>query len=353
MKIPSAIPFLIITIAIVACKPNKKSSSLEYLASKSPMSIKTVSTIAFGSCNHEDDPQTHWQEIAKNNPDLWIWGGDNIYGSADLDILKTKYDYLKQNSLYQKFRNEVPVIGTWDDHDYGMNDGNKTYSLKTESKTLMLDFLDVPATSEVYNHEGCYMSYLFGQAGRKVKVILLDTRTFQDRLDKNPSGKSRYLPSREKDILGRQQWEWLEQELYNNEAEVHIIMSSIQFLADQHGYEKWANFPKSKERLISMIHYSNANNVMFLSGDRHIGEVSRIVVDSINYPIYDVTSSGLTHSYTKSKEANPYRIGDLVVDKNYGIINFEWQDSTVSIQCLIKGMEGQTFVDEQIEYKLH
>lgn len=338
-----------------ACKTNTTTTSTkDYLISKSPKSIKSISKIAFGSCNHEDDSQEYWQEIAKNHPDLWIWGGDNIYGDSNIpDVLKRKYNLLKTNQHYQKFRNSVPIIGTWDDHDYGMNDGNKTFTIKEESKQLMLDFLDVPATSTVFQHPGCYMSYVFGDVGKRIKILLLDTRTFQDVLKKNPSGKSRYLKSTDGDLLGMEQWNWLEQELYKDEAEVHIIMSSIQVIADKHGFEKWDNFPRSKDKLISIIHYSNARNIMFLSGDRHIGEISRIVNDSINYPIYDITSSGLTHSYTKSKEINPYRLGNLVVDKNYGVLEFDWKKDSVDVICKIKGMQGQEFVNHKIEFSIN
>jgi alkaline phosphatase D len=359
MKIKLIFIISTLILTFICCKTksnNDKSKKIinEYLPSRSPLTIKNIETIAFGSCNHENDDQSYWNEISKNNPDLWIWGGDNIYAdSKTMEVLKSKYDLLKINSFYQAFRNKVPIIGTWDDHDYGDNDGNKTFSMKAESKELMLEFLDVPATSDVFNHEGVYMSYTFGDVGQKIKVILLDTRSFQDVLIKNPSGKSRYIASKEGDILGTEQWNWLEQELYNNEADVHIIMSSIQFLADKHGFEKWGNFPKSKDKMISMIHYSNANNVLFLSGDRHIAEISRIVNDSIHFPLYDITSSGLTHSYSKSKEINPYRIGDLVVDKNYGVLNFNWSDSTVVINCKLKGMSGQVYVNHDFQYPLN
>jgi len=194
IKLFFIISALIVTLIGCKTKSNKSKSiktTNEYLSSISPSTIKNIKTIAFGSCNHEDDDQSYWNEIAKNNPDLWIWGGDNIYGdSKAMKVLKSKYDLLKENSFYQDFRNIVPVIGTWDDHDYGDNDGNKTFSMKAESKELMLEFLDVPATSDVYNHEGVYMSYSFGDVGKRVKVILLDTRSFQDVLSKNPSGIS-------------------------------------------------------------------------------------------------------------------------------------------------------------------
>jgi len=337
-----------------SCKSKIDSKNIENKPSASTNSIQNINTIAFGSCNREDKDQSYWKEISKNNPDLWIWGGDNIYGdSHDMNVLESKYQLIKTNKYYQEFRSKVPIIGTWDDHDYGQNDGNKYFIKKEESKVLMLDFLDVHITSDVFKHEGVYMSYTFGEPGKRVKIILLDTRSFQDKLTKNKSGKSRYNKSQNGDLLGEEQWNWLENELYKNEADVHVIMSSIQFIADKHGYEKWSNFPKSKDKMISIIHYSNANNVMFLSGDRHIGEISKNQIDSLNFPLYDITSSGLTHSYTKSKEVNPYRIGDLVVDKNYGVLQFDWKDKNVIVNCKIKGMDGSIFIDQNIKFDLY
>ena len=39
------------------------------------------------------------------------------------------------------------IIGTWDDHDYGLNDAGKEYDGKDFSQQLMLDFLDEPSDS--------------------------------------------------------------------------------------------------------------------------------------------------------------------------------------------------------------
>ena len=345
------ISLCLLAFVLITCKPKSfNDKNLPSVDTSKPVStIESVSTIAFGSCNDEDNDQSYWKEILKNTPELWIWGGDNIYGDTkDMSILKAKYDRQKNNVHYKEFIRSTVVVGTWDDHDYGINDGNKMYEKKKESKHLLLDFLDVPAAAVSRRREGIYQSYLIGEIGKQVKILLLDTRYFQDVLKKDNSGKARYLPSLNGDLLGEAQWQWLEEELYKNEAEVHIIMSSIQFAADKHGFEKWGNFPKSKQKMFDIIHYSHANNVMFLSGDRHIGEISRLAIDSLDYPLYDITSSGLTHSYEKSKEVNPYRVGDLVVNKNYGVLRFDWKESSVNINCQIKGVNGEIYVNEDL-----
>ena len=55
--------------------------------------------IAFGSCNKQYKTNILWPEIAKNDPKVWIWGGDNIYSDIDsMAKLKTNY----QNSQRTK-----------------------------------------------------------------------------------------------------------------------------------------------------------------------------------------------------------------------------------------------------------
>lgn len=351
--------FLLLCILLISC--NTKSVVSKDLnknnTTKTKLALENVavSKIAFGSCSDEDKSQEHWLEIANDNPDLWIWGGDNIYADTeDMNVMAKKYAMQKSNKHYQNFISKVPVIGTWDDHDYGQNDGNKSYLKKKESKKLLLEFLDVSPLNPVYNHDGVYMSYEIGEPHKKVKIILLDSRSFQDILEEDKNSKARYLKSMDGDILGEEQWQWLTNELQNSSAEINIIVSSIQFIADKHAYEKWANFPKAKQRMLKLINENDKRNILFISGDRHIGEISKLSIDGLDYPLYDITSSGLTHSYTKSTEVNPYRIGDLVVDKNYGLLQFDWKPQSVNISCQIKGIDGKVLVNEDLgDFKIN
>ena len=118
-------------------------------------------TLAFGSCNRIDLPQPLWPVIAREKPDVWVWLGDNIYGDTDdMALLKQKYDTQLNLPGYRQFRTQVPtIIGTWDDHDYGKNDGNKNYPLKRQTQQAALDFLQEPATRPRRQQEGIYAGY--------------------------------------------------------------------------------------------------------------------------------------------------------------------------------------------------
>lgn len=303
---------------------------------------KPLSTIAFGSCSHEDDPEQMWSDIIAQRPDLWIWMGDNIYGdSPDMAVLKAKYDRQKAQPGYQQLIRTCPVVGTWDDHDYGINDGGKYFRQKEESKKLALDFLDVPAKAKVRKRPGIYDSYTYGPAGKQIKVILLDTRSFRDTVIVSEVPGKRYQPNPEGDVLGDEQWKWLEKELKRSSAQINVIVSSIQFVSTEHGYETWGNFPKSRQRMIDLLIRVKPANTFFVSGDRHIAEISKMTIEGLSYPIYDFTSSGLTHTWdTPREEKNDYRVGQLIVRKNFGVIRIAWDEKLPTVVFEVHGKDG-------------
>jgi alkaline phosphatase D len=308
-------------------------------------STQIIERLAFGSCNKHDLPQPIWLPIINDSPDLFIWLGDNVYGDTDdMELLKSKYDAQNQQQDYKRLKLNTPVIGIWDDHDYGINDGGKFYAQKKESQQLMLDFLGEPASSPRRKQEGAYASYTYGVGENSIKILLLDARYHRDTLhviDKV------YQLNHEGTLLGEEQWKWLEEELKNSKASLNIIASGIQFIPTEHPHEKWANFPKERQRLLQLIATTKVKNPLLMSGDRHIAEIS--LLKNNNYPsgLYEVTSSGLTHTWKEYKEEyNPYRQGNLIAALHYGLLEIDWENRVLNIK--IKGTEGQVFLEQQI-----
>jgi alkaline phosphatase D len=285
--------------------------------------------IAFGSCNRDDKPQPLWKPIREAKPDLWIWLGDIVYGRADdLPGLAAKYQHEKDQPDYQLLRQQCRVIGMWDDNDYGVSDGGKENANKVECQRLLLDFLGEPADSPRRKQAGVYTAYTFGPPGKRVKIILLDGRYHRD------------APGQHSDMLGAEQWRWLEQQLSGSDADVNLIASGIQVIANEHPFEKWADFPQSRQRLFDLVAKTAPRNVIFLSGDRHFGAISRMSDPPFRQPIYDITSSGMTHHakdmffHSFSRETNRFRRGQNFVDLNFGLLQFDWaaDPPTVSLQ---------------------
>lgn len=111
-------------------------------------------------------------------------------------------------------------------------------------------------------------------------------------------------------MLGEEQWHWLEGVL-RQPADVRLVLSSIQLAVAGHGWERWGLFPTELQRFYTLIDTTHAAGVVILSGDRHIGAIYRAVDGAahltngvadgpyaIPYPIYEITASALTHTFT-------------------------------------------------------
>ncbi|MEC8831100.1 MAG: alkaline phosphatase D family protein, partial [Bacteroidota bacterium] len=324
--------FLVAVVLFSACK-NKEQKTTVAEEQSVPDFV-----VAFGSCNMSQEPNPFWDDILQENPDVWIWGGDIVYADTD-DVDRLRSIYAMQDTVagYNKLRNEVPIIGTWDDHDFGVNDGGSDFAIKAESQQVFLDFMRVPQDSERRSQEGVYASHDYEVPEGKIKVIVLDTRYFRSDLIEDEDSNKRYKPTMDSTatVLGEVQWKWLENELNGSDADFNLIMSSIQVLSGEHGFETWGNFPLEVEKLEQTITQSGAKGVIILSGDRHISEFSRAEVHGLSYPLVDFTSSGLTHSYFSfSGEPNKHRVGEVVSDKSYGIINLNIKDKEAEFKIM-------------------
>lgn len=304
-----------------------------------------LSRIAFGSCNREYKPQPLWNAILASDPQVWIWLGDIVYGEADnLPDLERRYNALRAHPGYAAVRERARVLGVWDDHDYGVTDGGAENPHKRASQKLLLDFLGLPPDSPRRAQAGVYMSETFGPPGREVKIILLDGRYFRD----EPVGWWDWLwgNTGPRDILGEEQWRWLEAQLTSSTAQVHLIGSGIQVIPEEHSFEKWADFPRARQRLLSLLARTGARNPIFLTGDRHLAEISRLEVPGVPQPVYDLTSSGMTHTvrsniiYNFAREENRHRVGENFRELNFGFVEIDWEATPATIALQIRNAEN-------------
>jgi len=318
---------------------------LLYLCLYSVFSVlsQTEFKIAFGSCGHQDKPIPLFNDIAAQAPDLFIFLGDNIYGDTKNGrVLQGKYAQLLAKESYQNLKKSTRILATWDDHDFGKNDAGKEFSRKKRFKKLFLDFFDEPKESIRRSQQGIYTSYSYEVNSKIIQIILLDTRTFRDKLLKCNNANSidttfkydlDYLPHFDttQSFLGEQQWNWLKT-TFEQKADYRIICSSTQFGISYNGYEAWANFPHEQLKMLRLIEETKANGVVFISGDVHYAEISKISAHS-PYPIYDITSSGLTQTWHFATP-NLNRIHGPFMGNNYGFINIDTQQDVLKVQIM-------------------
>lgn len=299
---------------------------------------KLVSIIAFGSCADQKKPTPLFREIVAYKPDLYIGAGDNVYSSKEQDrpISKAYYS-LSAIPEFQELANTTPIVATWDDHDFGVNDGGATNADKLEARETFLKFFtnDAPAISEKF--EGVYHSFLLGPVKKQVQVILLDTRWNRSDLEVNQAPKSsldKYQPTKDKNkvFLGAAQWKWLEAELIKK-ADLRILVSSVQLVADENGFEKWSNFPSEKEKLLKLLAKYKINNLVVVSGDRHAGEISKLPRKGAS-ELIDITASGINRTSTIASEDNRYRIGKRTIKENFGLFLIDWEKRQLDISLM-------------------
>lgn len=283
--------------------------------------------MAFGSCNRQNKTQDYWEQVASLKPHRWIWLGDNIYADTE-DMGKMKDDYNRQLMApeYVHFRTQVSIDGVWDDHDYGKNDAGAEYGPKNESRSLYINFLqpDSVTRQEILSRGGTYYHRMLRTDSLNICLVFIDTRWFRSPLQKSTQEGKKYTSSDTGTVLGKEQWLWLEKLMNQPETDLFIMASSIQLLSNDHAWEKWGNFPHERERMLRLI---GNKNVLVLSGDRHITEFS-VMQRPEAAPLYDFTSSGLTHTWKQyEEEFNALRIGRLFNVRTFGSLEI-WKDKT-------------------------
>jgi phosphodiesterase/alkaline phosphatase D-like protein len=305
-----------------------------------------LTRIAFGSCANQDKPQPIWGAVLAWHPQLFIFTGDNVYGDVsgpDMAGLKAAYAGAGKVPGLSTLRAQVPVLATWDDHDYGKNDAGADFPYKTQAQRLFLDFWGIGEDDPRARRPGVYYAQSFGPPGKRLQVILLDTRSFRSALrptdQRGALGKEAYLPDPDpsKTMLGEAQWAWLRMQL-ERPAELRLIVSSVQVLAEEHGFERWGNLPLERQRLLELIAETGARGVVLISGDRHIGALYRLTED-VPYPLYEITSSGLNMAYGSNHDIGPLRLGEVYGQDNFGTIEIDWQAGNVTLS--VRGMEGE------------
>ena len=317
------------------------------LAHTQPLQSKRLDRIALGSCfKTQGDMPEALAKLIGQQPDLFLWLGDNIYAdTTDMAVMQQKYDDKKRNPDYRAFlKAGIPVMATWDDHDFGRNNDGKHYPKREEAQQAYLNHFDVPEDDpRRHQQSGIYEAKMFGQPGEKTHVITLDARYFRSPTFNNYG----QCEGDSSTILGEAQWQWLEQQL-NKESQITFIASGIQVLPPLHlgrskskycaygdgaafnqaiaalneselsgtSYESWAEIPTERERLLRLvqqaINQGKTKAVIFLSGDQHWGELLQKDIPENKAAgkqatVYEITASGFGQSWPYHIE-NPLRL---------------------------------------------
>ncbi|QUL36454.1 alkaline phosphatase [Erythrobacter sp. JK5] len=319
---------------------------------------RVITRFAFGSCNHQLRSQHMWAQIAATDPQLFLFIGDNNYGDqgwdgdAALTTLREAYGVQANTPELADFRARVPMMVTWDDHDFGFNDGGATFAFRRWAETIYEAFWG--SSDAVKSRPGIYESRMFGSDGKITQVIMLDTRFFRSDLDtldytpeRPPLGPYRPSGDTSKTMLGEAQWTWLDQELAKP-ADLRILVSSIQVITDAHDYESWEALPHERARLYAMLAGREESGLLMLSGDRHAGGIYRDAPEAGGgETLWELTSSSLNYAFSSTasntaREPDPRRLTDFISEENFGLVEIDWDARTFTMS--LRGSAGEVRV---------
>ena len=305
-------------------------------------------SIALGSCTYVNEPELDrpgkgygsgyniFESINAKNPDIMLWGGDNIYlREADWD---SKTGIYHRNTHSRAIKELQPLLAKtqnfaiWDDHDFGANDGDRGFYNKYITQKAFKDFWGNKSYGVNPNQqEGIYSTFNWGDA----QFFLLDNRFF-----KSPNDRI----TGEKVILGKEQLDWLIDNLTTSNASFKIIVIGGQVLNTVAEFENYSNYAKEKELLLKEIQDNKISGVLFISGDRHFSELS-VLNREANYPLYDWTVSPLTSGAASEKsknENNTNRVEGSFFNQNcFGMINFTGNKENRQMKLTLFDKEGK------------
>jgi alkaline phosphatase D len=295
--------------------------------------------IAIGSCFFLADANPIWgsqnygsgyeilDAIAAKKPDVMVWMGDNLYFQPqdELDPASMASRYRRQRTLpaLKTLLTATSNVAIWDDHDYGPNDADLSYTMKGDALTLFRRYWANPSYG-LPETPGIFGRARFGD----VDIFLLDDRYYRS--------ANQLLDGPDKTMFGAKQLEWLKNALVYSSAPIKLIVNGSQMWNRVNRFEGWNNYSAEQRAFADWLLAQRVDGLIFLSGDRHFTELLKIGRVG-GYPLYEFTSSPLTSGTfdPPGEKDNPDIVqGTYVVKRQFGMIRVTGpgNDRTIALE---------------------
>jgi len=273
--------------------------------------------------------------MIQDTADFMLWLGDNTYlrevdWTSESGIYH-RYTHTRSLPELQPLLEKMPHYAIWDDHDYGPNDADYTYPLKKYTSQAFKDFW--PANGRIFDDGSITSSFAWADC----QFFLLDNRWYRGPQDKEGT------------MLGAEQLQWLIDALRGSKSPFKFVAVGSQMLSDFADFENFANYERERQTLLDAIDKYQIKNVVFLTGDRHHSEISKLVTKS-GIEIHDITSSSLTATaYDHRKEPNTLRIPDAIIgERNYALISVTGPRKERKLSVTFKNSDGKILLTQKL-----
>jgi alkaline phosphatase D len=321
----------------------------KYLRDLPPFRVRTAPArparfrVAFGSCARvqSEAEQPIWRAIAEYEPDLFFWLGDNIYGdSLAPEAIAQEYQRQRFVPSFQPVGRNVPQLAIWDDHDFGLDNFDRTNPIKQQALQIFNQYWANPG-SGLPSVPGVFFDYAYGG----VDFIFLD-----DRYHRAPDADE---DTPEKEFLGKGQFDWLKQRLLASRAPFKVLACGSGWSRFKGpGGDSWSACLHERTQLFNFIRDNRINGVVLLSGDTHFPYVACAPwSEQGGYDFYDLVSSALAQVLADDGEGIEQRIASMLPDRmirspllsinNAGIIDFDMTGKTPTLSFNVIDVRGR------------
>ena len=245
-----------------------------------PTGTPGVVTTAFLSCANNTSEGVNERMGLLGIDYLFLMGDTPYIDTSDLAVIRQKHrDYLRTPFLASLIA-RTPTVGVWDDHDFGLNNGNGVSFAAGKPNTLKA-FVEYRAHDQYgTGTEGVYHKVDLGV----MEVFMLDPRWFSQ------TAASPVDPT-QKTCFGSAQWQWLLDALKNSRAPFKVIGFG-EVWQDKKNTETDDMFTYWYERdaLLDYIRDQKIPGVVLQGGDIHLSR-HLIHPQRLGYDLHDFITS--------------------------------------------------------------
>lgn len=308
--------------------------------------------IAMGSCIQEkwQNPGI-WEALVRSQPDYFFIIGDTVYadriwqGGDDDDVkpadpvqLWNQYTRYFKNIIFYKSLRLIPTIATWDDHDYGINNGDATYPYRNEALRVFHSMFAQNPDFTASAVKGPGVSFAFAAFGQN--YIFLDDRSFKAPL------ASDFIPY----LYGPDQHDFMFNVMAQSIRPTWMLSGMPFFGAYNEKESLEGDYPEAYQYLMAQFSQFPAP-IGFMSGDTHFSEVMAIEKEILGYPTLEITASSI-HSYTRDKakkKKNPRRVHWF---NGHNIVTLETQSQGISLMGRIQSLNERGMINFSQDFQL-
>lgn len=282
-----------------------------------------------------------WDVLARRNPEYLLMIGDNVYADKNAngiplittpETLWNRYAEVRMTLPIYFQQKLIPTHAVWDDHDYGVNDGNEEFAHKEASKEVFEAFFAQSMNDEIFS-KGPGVGGLLSMGD--FNLYFLDGRSFRS-------------PTKEGKHLGIEQHQWLMKSL-KEEAQPSFIIKGDQFFGGYHQFQSFeGDHPQDFQSFVTDLK-TLGTPFIFLSGDRHMSEIMQFPRSLFGMPSFEITSSPLhAKLYDPLENKNPWRVVATEGHANFTIIDNLAHDNHWFMDIENIGENGDIFYRREV-----